>query len=125
MVAYRREYMTNADVSSMMQHFGDHNRDRKRPNEPAAAPIFGPTAPRPIDPPTRRGGGGERGRGGEYPKIYGPDVPMVPGMKPRRPKHESDNVEDDTYDYNPDLQKAFPTSGPPQPFLADFSKFQR
>jgi len=47
------------------------------------------------------------------------------GEKIKNAKHESDNVNDETYDYNPDLQKAFPTSGPPQPFLTDFSKFQR
>jgi hypothetical protein len=28
-------------------------------------------------------------------------------------------------DFNPDLKHAFPTEGAPQPFLADFSKFQR
>lgn len=125
LISYRREHMTNEDVSSMMQHYGDRTHKRKG-DAPPSAPIFGPTAPKPVDP--SRGGkgrGGKPRRGGDYPNIYGPDVPMVPGMKPHSRKHESDNVEDDTYDYNPDLQKAFPTSGPPQPFLTDFSKFQR
>ncbi len=119
--------MTNEDVSSMMQHYGDRSHKRKGDdNGPPSAPIFGPTAPKPVDPPSGgKGRGGRTRRSGEYPKIYGPDVPMVPGMKPHSPKHESDNVEGETYDYNPDLQKAFPTSGPPQPFLTDFSRFQR
>ena len=57
--------------------------------------------------------------------IYGPDVVAAPGEKIKHAKHESDRVDDDTYDYNPDLQHAFPTNGPPQPFLTDFSKIQR
>jgi len=60
-----------------------------------------------------------------YPDIYGPDVELVPGTKPRSNKHKSDDTSDPSYDFNPDLQKAFPTSGPPQPFLNDFSGFQR
>jgi hypothetical protein len=124
-VAYRRENMTNKDVSSMMQHYGDRDKKQKSTDTPASAPIFGPTAPKPVSPGPGSGGRGRRRGTGDYPNIYGPDVPMVPGMKPHSRKHESDNVEDDTYDYNPDLQKAFPTSGPPQPFLTDFSKFQR
>jgi hypothetical protein len=126
LVSYSREYMTNKDVSSMMQHYGDRDKKKSKDDKPSSAPIFGPTAPKPVDPPSGgKGGGGKPAAGGDYPNIYGPDVPMVPGMKPKKPKHESDNLDDDTYDYNPDLQKAFPTSGPPQPFLTDFSKFQR
>jgi len=51
---------------------------------------------------------------------------MEPGKKcSTGAKHSSDDVSDCTYDYNPDLQKAFPTSGPPQPFLTNFSGFQK
>ena len=61
---------------------------------------------------------------GAYPDIYGPDVPMTPNAKHSGGKETSDDVTNDSYDYNMDLQKAFPTSGPPEPFLTDFSKFQ-
>jgi hypothetical protein len=32
--------------------------------------------------------------------------------------------QDQAYQFNPDLAKAFPTNGPPLPFLTDFSKIQ-
>jgi hypothetical protein len=33
--------------------------------------------------------------------------------------------QDKTLEFNPDLAKAFPVDGPPQPFLTDFSKIQQ
>jgi hypothetical protein len=80
---------------------------------------------------------GPRQGDGAYPDIYGP------GYEERRKRaRETEVVEDDgmfdstTATRNdayirvfkfgePDLKLAFPTSGPPQPYLTDFSKFHR
>jgi hypothetical protein len=37
----------------------------------------------------------------------------------------STETENEPYYFKPDFQKAFPVNGPPQPFLTDFSKFQK
>ena len=58
---------------------------------------------------------------GSYPQIYGPDSVLEPGAKPTYDV----NTDDYSYDVNPALKNAFPSDGPPQPFLANFSKFQR
>jgi hypothetical protein len=123
------EHMTNKDLMSALKNYGteDKKHSKKKEEVPPEAPIYGPkVAPvqHPSPSSSKNGGGGS----GVYPEIYGPDVVATPGEKIKHSKpgkHESDTVEDDTYDYNPDLQNAFPTSGPPQPFLADFSKFQK
>ena len=118
----RREHMTNDDLLSTLKTFGDAApKKKKNPADTDKASIFGPRAPAiiPADPgktklaPTASG---------VYPDIYGPEITATPGTKPKSSKHESDNVDDKTYEFNPDLQKAFPTEGPPQPFLTDFSK---
>jgi hypothetical protein len=119
------EHMTNKDLVSAMKNFGT-KEPKKKSDKPAEAPIYGPKAappeqPSPTKPSSKSNG---TGNGSVYPDIYGPDVVASPGEKITNAKHESDNVNDDTYDYNPDFQKAFPTEGPPQPFLTDFSKFQ-
>jgi hypothetical protein len=124
----RREHMTNDDLLSTLKTFGDNAppKKKKNPAETDQVPIYGPRAPQvaPADPsktklaPTASG---------VYPDIYGPEIITAPGTKPGskpNPKHESDNVEDSTYEFNPDLQKAFPSDGPPQPFLTDFAKIQ-
>lgn len=135
---YRKEHMTNQDVISMMQTYGSKDEtSTKTPSHrrhPAEQPIAGPKSgglgPAPSVDPSRPGRHGY----GVYPQIYGPDQSMEPGSSidpmsakacSTSGKHESDNVEDCTYDYNPDLLMAFPTSGPPQPFLTDFSGFQK
>jgi hypothetical protein len=120
--------MTNDDLLSTLKTFGDKAPPKKKAN-PADVdhvPIYGPRAPQvaPADPsktklaPTVSG---------VYPDIYGPEITSAPGTKPgTKPnaKHQSDNLDDATYEFNPDLKKAFPTEGPPQPFLTDFSKIQ-
>jgi hypothetical protein len=124
----RKEHMTNEDLLSTLKTFGDKAPPKKKANpaDTNEIPIYGPRAPQvtPADPsktklsPTVSG---------VYPDIYGPEITAAPGTKPgTKPnsKHESDNVEDKTYEFNPDLQKAFPTDGPPQPFLTDFAKIQ-
>lgn len=123
--SYRREYMTNKDVMSAIQKYGTETPSKDKKKSPVEAPIMGPKAEPPVDPKPTSGNGKTDKSSGVYPDIYGPDVVSPPGTKPKSSKHESDNVEDDTYDYNPDLQKAFPTSGPPQPFLGSFAAFQK
>jgi hypothetical protein len=131
----RREHMTNDDLISALKTFGDKAPPKKKkdPTETDNVPIYGPRAPQvtPADPsktklsPTVSG---------VYPDIYGPDITTAPGTKTKpssKPssdtpssKSASDNLDDDTYEFNPDLKKAFPTDGPAQPFLTDFSKLQ-
>lgn len=122
--SYRREAMTNKDVMSALQKYGTEEPTKQKKEKPVEAPIYGPKAEAPPPKPTSGSGSTDKSSG-VYPDIYGPDVIAPPGTKPKSSKHESDNVEDETYDYNPDLQKAFPTSGPPQPFLGSFAAFQK
>lgn len=122
------EHMTNKDLVSALQKYGtDDKKKTSKEQEPTKAPIYGPkAAPPPEEPaPTKSSSSKSTSDTSVYPDIYGPEVVATPGEKVKSAKHESDHVDDETYDYNPDLQKAFPTSGPPQPFLTDFSKFQR
>ncbi len=120
------EYMTNKDLVSALQTHGTPEAKKKKKDEPSELEIYGPKAEKVL--PTKSTSGKSSGSdtSGSYPDIYGPDVPLVPGTKTKSMpgKHTSDEVDDETYDFNPDLQKAFPTEGPPQPFLTDFSKFQ-
>ena len=121
----RVESMTNKDLVSVLQTHGTPDAKKKKKDEPSELEIYGPKAEKVV--PTSNDSKTKGGNtSGSYPDIYGPDIPSVPGTKPKPMpgKHASDQVDDETYDFNPDLQKAFPTEGPPQPFLTDFSKFQ-
>ena len=123
---YRQEHMTNKDLVSALQTHGTREPEKSKKDSPSQAPIYGPKADVPPPAPTKTDGNGKTSNGGSvYPEIYGPEYQGVPGMKQSKPKHSSDDTSDDTYDYNPDLQKAFPVEGPPQPFLTDFSRFQK
>lgn len=120
------EHMTNKDLMSALQKYGTDEKVKTpvKSDTPTNAPIYGPkVAPVEQPSPTKPSSKGEISDSSVYPDIYGPEVVASPGEKIKHAKHESDRVEDETYTYNPDLQKAFPTSGPPQPFLTDFSKF--
>jgi len=120
------EHMTNDDLMSTLKTFGEQGtkpKKKKQTSEKDKLPIYGPSGV--LAPPPPKPAPSSKGKdGSQYPEIYGPDVVLTPGKKSSNGKHESDNTEDDTYDYNPDLQKAFPVEGPPQPFLGDFSKIQ-
>lgn len=120
------EHMTNKDLMSALQKYGtDDKKKTSKDQSPTQAPIYGPKVA-PVEHPTpTKPSSKSNADSSVYPDIYGPEVVATPGEKVKHAKQESDRVDDETYDYNPDLQKAFPTSGPPQPFLADFSKFQR
>jgi hypothetical protein len=127
-----QEHMTNADLISTLKTFGKEGT--KKPLKPYAseAPIMGPKAPKVEPAPPKTNKNGDSGSS-IYPDIYGPEYQGPPGSKHSKGKtsstkhtpgkHQSDDTSDETYQFNPDLKKAFPTEGPPQPFLTDFSKF--
>ena len=122
----RREHMTNDDLLSTLKTFGDKAppKKKKNPAETDQVPIYGPRAPQ-VTPADSSKTKLSPTVSGVYPDIYGPEIITTPGTKHgKNHKHESDNVDDSTYEFNPDLQKAFPSDGPPQPFLTDFSKIQ-
>jgi hypothetical protein len=116
-------------------------------------PIYGPSAnPPPF--PTNTGAGGGRTVAGPYPQIFGPDVTNAPGTMSGSGSgsglggsdlsggaggcgvganggspngyvySDQPGPNNKSHEFNPDLAKAFPVDGPPQPFLTDFSKIQ-
>ena len=111
-----------------MKTFGDKGSKSKKPSQskPVEQPIYGPKAPVVVHPSPSPGGGGG-GNGGIYPDIYGPEYEGVPGSACNKSgKHTSDGDKcDEAYQFNPNFQKAFPSSGEPQPFLTDFSMIQK
>jgi len=124
---FSREHMTNSDLISALQKFGDKGtkKQKKDPSQNDELPIMGPKV-EPIDPADKKKKEASKGTNtsGAYPAIYGPDVPKIPGTKQTAGKTMSDEPNDEAYEFNPNLQNAFPVEGPPQPFLTDFSKFQ-
>jgi len=118
-----QEHMTNADLMDTLKTFGEQT-PKKAKKSTSQLPIEGPPAKAPEHPTPEPNSGGNTDSS-LYPQIYGPDIVMAPGKKPKNGKESSDNTDDSNYEFNPNFQKAFPTSGPPQPFLGDFSKFQR
>jgi hypothetical protein len=124
---FNREHMTNSDLISTLKTFGDKGT-KKQKNDPSkkdTIPIMGPKASE-IDPADKKKKEASKGTNlsGAYPDIYGPDIPKMPGTKQTAGKSVSDEPNDETYEFNPDLKNAFPVEGAPQPFLTDFSKFQ-
>ena len=136
-VNFSREHMTNADLVSTLKTFGTEGTVKAKKDFASEAPIYGPKAPQVVPAPPKSDGGDSGS--GVYPDIYGPEYQGPPGAKTSKnktkknqqgndlinPNHQSDDTSDPTYEFNPDLKKAFPTEGPPQPFLTDFSKFQK
>jgi len=119
-----QEHMTNADLLSTLKTFGEETPSKKK-TTPTQLPIEGPEAKAPEHPTPAPSSGKGGGDSSLYPQIYGPDVVAPPGKPAKNGKNSSDNTDDSNYDFNPNFQRAFPTEGPPQPFLGDFSKFQR
>lgn len=110
------EHMTNKDVLTALKGFGVEDNLEKTSQK--SAPIYGPKTEEVVEPepdPNEEDGDDSTRK---YPDIFGPDVVASPGSKNIKQSEDGDN------DYNIDLQKAFPTNGPPQPFLTNFSKFQ-
>uniref|UniRef100_A0A6C0EUD8 Uncharacterized protein n=1 Tax=viral metagenome TaxID=1070528 RepID=A0A6C0EUD8_9ZZZZ len=121
------EKMTNKDLLSTLSTFGTKGT-KPKPKDPYEEPIYGPKAPKLADPVPAPAKGKSDDSGDTYPDIYGPEITPVPGKKKhtKTGKHSSDDHGDDEpYQFNPDLEKAFPMEeNEPQPFLTDFSKFQ-
>lgn len=130
------EKMTNKDLLATLRTFG--TKDKTPSLTPNEEPIYGPKVPK-LEEPAPMSSNGEDDGTNMYPDIYGPEITPIPGALNRHKSksksktnvkpaghHASDDHEDeDTYKFNPDLAKAFPMEeNEPQPFLADFSKFQ-
>lgn len=141
-----RENMTNDQLINALTQFGQDGTSSSSSNKSGQSikPIYGPSAnPPPF--PTNTGAGGKT-VAGPYPQIFGPDVTNAPGTSgtsggsvrssggPVGPGQVASDQglaggcqgpADQTHEFNPDLAKAFPVDGPPQPFLTDFSKIQQ
>ena len=126
-VFYRpRENMTNKDLMDTLKTFGEHGKKTGTKDVHEEA-IYGPKTTKVEEPkPASSGKNGGNDDNNVYPDIYGPEITPIPGSKvSKKGKHESDNVTDEAYQFNPDFAKAFPREeNEPQPFLTDFSKFQ-
>lgn len=119
-LAWNREHMTNSDVLTALKQYGvepDEPKKDTKQKTPSQS-IYGPKAIMSEEPEPNLSS--KTDSKAVYPNIYGPDIPLVPGKKVKTEEDGSD------YDYNIDLAKAFPRAdGPPQPFLTNFSSFQR
>lgn len=114
-----REHMSNSDVLTALKQYGVDTNDNKSKKKQPTELIYGPKSEIPTEPSPDLSS--KTNAKAVYPNIYGPDVPLVPGKK-----SQSQDGEGEGNDYNIDLAKAFPRAdGPPQPFLTDFSSFQR
>lgn len=121
------EKMTNKDLLATLRTFG--TKDKTPGLTPNEEPIYGPKVPK-MEEPTPSSSNGDDGTN-MYPDIYGPEITPIPGAlnkhksKPKGHHASDDHDDEDTYKFNPDLEKAFPMEeNEPQPFLTDFSKFQ-
>lgn len=124
----RRENMTNKDLLEALSKFGEHGTKKDKSKATDVEPIYGPKTEKVEEPKPVPGTGKGVDDKMVYPDIYGPEITPIPGKKVCKKKpgeSVSDCAEDENYQFNPDLQKAFPNDGgDPQPFLTDFSKFQ-
>ena len=138
-----RENMTNDQLISALSQFGKEGTSpSSNTSSPSAQAIYGPSASPPPVPTNAGGSGSGKTVAGPYPQIFGPDVTSGPGTTggsvssggPVGPGQVASDQglaggcqgpADQTHEFNPDLAKAFPVDGPPQPFLTDFSKIQQ
>lgn len=116
--------MTNADVQSVVNTYGTTPQPAVK-KEITKQPIRGPEVDKSgVEAAGKTKFHPRKPKASKYPEIYGPDLVMPPGTKPfEKPAEET--ADDSYFGINPDLKKAFPTEGAPQPYLADFSKIQR
>lgn len=135
----QRENMSNDKLLSTLKTFGEQGT--KDPNLSKDVPIMGPVAPA-VDPADSLKAASKTSgtTGAAYPKVFGPDVALTPGQTSGQTSGKASAAaaqtpgsgytlsdvqsKDPNFEFNPDLKKAFPYSGPPQPFLTDFSKIQ-
>ena len=125
-----KENMTNKDLINTLNEF---EKDGTPPTKKNSEEVYGPK--------TVKGKSvlhdyetitSDTNEVSAYPDIYGPEITPVPGKSSEKynelGKQVSDFVDpnEPTYQFNPDFKKAFPhDKNEPQPFLSDFSKFQR
>jgi hypothetical protein len=141
-VFHKQEHMTNKDLLETLSKFGKTDTKSKGTYE---EPIYGPKTTKAEPTPTPAKPGSDDGTN-VYPDIYGPEITPVPGKKTKKSSkpsdahvkagtvgtgtgtgiQASDDNDDETYAFNPDFKDSFPTDeNEPQPFLTDFSKFQK
>ena len=138
------EHMSNKDLIDTLKTFGvdDSGQEKPKKSEMTKQEIYGPglsEAEKPQPKPKSDDETSKKARS-SYPHIYGPDYQGPPGAPYEQTPYEvSDGPKTEKpyqyspyglktekpYQFNPDFQKAFPVNGPPQPFLTDFSKFQK
>lgn len=131
--------MTNKDLLETLSKFGKADNKSKGTYE---EPIYGPKTTKAEPAPASSANSGSDDGTNVYPDIYGPEITPVPGKKTKKSSkpgdaptgvaktpagvQASDDNDDETYAFNPDFQDSFPTDeNEPQPFLTDFSKFQK
>jgi hypothetical protein len=129
---HKQEHMTNKDLLKTLSQFGE--KSKKVSNNPSEEPIYGPKTVKADPKPTPADPNSDDGTN-VYPDIYGPEITPIPGKKSNKKSvtkfqgagvQASDNTEDDSYTFNPDFANSFATDeNEPQPFLTDFSKFQK
>ena len=125
---HKQEHMTNKDLVDTLSKFGKNGKPPK--NNPSEEPIYGPKTTKVEPKPTPADPASDDGTN-VYPDIYGPEITPIPGKKthkkPSKPGVQaSDDNDDETYAFNPDFANSFATDeNEPQPFLTDFSKFQK
>lgn len=119
-----RESMTNADVQTVVNTYGTSPGPSTK-KEITKQPIRGPEVDKSaVEAAKKTKFHPKKPKAANYPEIYGPDLVMPPGTKPFE-KTSDESADDSYFGINPDLKKAFPTDGAPQPYLTDFSKIQR
>jgi hypothetical protein len=134
-----QEHMTNKDLIAALKTYGVDDSGQVKPKPPPERQeIYGPglkeSEKAPPKPLSEEDEAKKRKMRSSYPHIYGPEYQGAPGQsfdppgleKSEKPydSRESSKTEE-PYLFNPDYQSAFPVDGPPQPFLTDFSKFQK
>jgi hypothetical protein len=137
-----RENMSNDQLIDALKTFGEKGTPpSSKSSGQSNQAIYGPSASPPPVPTNTGGSGGGKTVAGPYPQIFGPDItsglgttagsgssgaPVGPGQvaSDQGLAGGCQGPAEKTHEFNPDLAKAFPVDGPPQPFLTDFSKIQ-
>ena len=126
---------SNVNTSNFSTSFYSATKKQSNPNAKNQAPIFGPYSGGKNSSSASNSQSKKNLSNGKYPEIFGPDVTVTPlSGSPGTSSSglsgttsglvSSDQVDQPSYEFNPDLKNAFPYDGPPQPFLTDFKKIQ-
>jgi len=127
-----QEHMTNKDLIAALKTYGVDDSGQVKPKPPPERQeIYGPglkeSEKAPPKPLSEEDEAKKRSMRSSYPHIYGPEFQGPPGTPYEQTPYETSDgpKTEEPYLFNPDYQSAFPVDGPPQPFLTDFSKFQK